>query len=46
VVEAWAVAADGGEPSVTRPDDIVAAGLPKYFSESVLNFSAQLAQQK
>ena len=42
-VLAWAVG--GAEPSITRPDDIV-AGFPKYFSGSVLNFSAQPAQQK
>jgi hypothetical protein len=42
----WAVASLGGaEPSITRPDDIV-GGLLKYFSGSVLNFSAQPAQQK
>jgi hypothetical protein len=42
----WAVAPVGGaEPSIRRPDDIV-AGFLKYFSGSVLNFSAQPAQQK
>jgi hypothetical protein len=46
-VEAWAVAAvGGGAPSITRLDDIVAAGFLKYFSGSALNFSAQAAQQK
>jgi len=46
-VEAWtAGAVSGGAPSITRLDDIVAAGFLKYFSGSALNFSAQPAQQK